>query len=90
MVKGIIKTRGSGKTKELIEFAAETGATIVCENPDRMIAKIHGYEKTGIRVISYGDFMVQSETDNTTKYCIDELENFCEYLNISAFTFVKD
>jgi len=55
-ITGIVDGRGTGKTKKLIDIATEEHATIVCENPERMLSKLHAYGKSGIFVISYEDF----------------------------------
>lgn len=90
MVKSIIRSRGTGKTKELIEQAVNLNATIVCEDVDRMTQKIHAYGYTGIRVISYLEFWAVEDQIDSNGYCIDELEKFCEVVGIKAFTLIKD
>lgn len=80
--------RGTGKTKQLIEFAEKTGAVIVCENVNRMIEKCHGYGKIGLTVISYADYLNLVDLSENTKYCIDDMESFCAYANIKAFTII--
>jgi len=89
MVKGIIKGPGCGKTKELIEIAAEEHSVIVCQNVDRMLEKIHAYGYTGIEVISFADYLTHAPDFHKT-YCIDDLGSLANFINIAAFTFTKE
>lgn len=79
----IIDKRGSGKSSRLMLLAKETGATVVCNNPNRMREKAHAYGITGITFMSYYDFLNTNEAIG--KYLIDEIEVFTQ----SAFLFNK-
>lgn len=72
-----IDARGTGKTKKLLEFAWNTGATIVCSNPLAMKGKANAYGFYGLEFISYKDYYYSShEIDKEKLYVVDELENF--------------
>lgn len=89
MVRSIIGHRGTGKTRELIEYASQHGCTIVCGDVDKMIQKVHAYRKVGISVISYLDFLALGDASDLNGYCIDEIEALCDILGIRAFTLVN-
>ena len=57
--KKIIREPGSGKTKDLMILCAESGATLVCKNPEAMLVKAHAYG-CNINIISYLDFLQTS------------------------------
>jgi len=89
---------GTGKTKQLAELAAKEQAVIVCENPDRMYIKLHGYDLVGLTCITYYDYidriMDRAENDVSTnaKYVIDDVAKFISYLspNTVGFTSLTD
>ena len=71
----VIGGQGTGKTKALIEIAHKENAVIVCETPDRMIGKIHGYAYIGIECISYEDYIKLRTEDKVStgkKYVVDD------------------
>lgn len=43
MKRYIIGNSSSGKTRQLLETAKNTGAVVVCQNPDAMRVKAHNY-----------------------------------------------
>ena len=75
----IIEGRATGKTSRLMLLAKETGATIVCRNPEQMYHKAVGYGIVGIDFISYGDYCKKG-TDPDKKYLIDEMELMIKHL----------
>jgi len=82
----IIDKRGSGKTSRLMLLAKETGATIVCSNPDAFAYKAKAYGLEGIKFMSYDkyfchlcegpvlideiDEMLHEIDPNITGYCL--------------------
>ena len=52
--------RGIGKTKMLLEQAADNKGIVVCSDPDIMRTRAHKYGITGLDIISYKD-LVASE-----------------------------
>lgn len=83
--------RGTGKTRELIEYAFENEYTIVCENPERMMERIYSMGYATIRVISYQDYLdllMNIETPIPEGYVIDEIESFLRVIQIEGFTVV--
>ena len=75
----IIDERGSGKTSRLMLLAKEDGSAIVCSNPRAMEIKAQAYGITGIKFISYYDFLKTEH--NFSNYYIDELEKFLYYFH---------
>lgn len=73
----IIDKRGTGKTCRLILLAKETGATIVSACPACVELKAESLGISGIKAISYDDFM---DDFSSKKYLIDELECFLNYM----------
>ena len=47
--------RGTGKTKLLLQHAADNGATIACADPVAMRERAHSYGIVGLNIISYED-----------------------------------
>ena len=47
--------RGIGKTKMLLEQAADAGGVVVCSDPASMRDRAHKYGITGLEIISYQD-----------------------------------
>lgn len=52
----IIDFRDTGKTKELLTFAKDQHASIVCKNPVAMIEKAKRYGIVGVKAYSYQEF----------------------------------
>ena len=76
----IIEGRGTGKTSRLMLLAKENGAIFVCENPRAMEYKASAYGISGIKFISYWDFVTQDgDYDEQATYIIDELEKLVQY-----------
>ena len=68
----IIDKRGTGKTSRLMLIAKETGATIVCANPSAFYRKAEDYGITGLKFISYGEFLAMRYSQE--RFLIDEIE----------------
>lgn len=82
--------RGTGKTRELIEYAFENEYTIVCENPEHMLERIYSMGYATIRVISYQDYLDLIATAVVTPkgHVIDEIESFLQVMQVEGFTVV--
>jgi hypothetical protein len=78
-MKRIIGNRGSGKTRELMEFAKENNAIFVCSNPYAMRNKAEAYGITGLEFLSYEDYFYFNHNDDTV--VIDEIEVFLKQCN---------
>ena len=50
--------RGTGKTKTLLQKAADEGATIACADPTTMRERAYKYGITGLNIISYEDVAI--------------------------------
>lgn len=79
----IIEGRGTGKTSRLMLLAKENNAIFVCSNPNAMEYKAKQYGISGLRFISYGEFINHYNHYKNEKYVIDEFEVFVQ----SAFFF---
>lgn len=73
----IIDSRGSGKTSRLLLLAKETGATVVCSNPQAMREKSYAYGITGINFLSYHEALYSEGC--VEDFLIDEIELFTQY-----------
>ncbi|MDO4939324.1 MAG: hypothetical protein Q4E54_05110 [Lachnospiraceae bacterium] len=86
----IIGGQGTGKTKTLIEMAHRENAVIVCETPERMIGKIHGYDYFGIQCISYAEYIglkAEGQTQTGKKYAVDDVEALLRYISDGTIAF---
>lgn len=54
-MKVIIRTRDSGKAKELFETARSENALIITENKRGLQAKAHGYGYNDLEIIDFAD-----------------------------------
>lgn len=72
----IIDEQGTGKTSKLMAIAKENDAIFVCSNPKAMEYKAKAYGITGLRFMSYGDFLLEPSLSHEGNYVIDELEHF--------------
>lgn len=91
-MKRIINKRGMGKTKELLEYAWSTGATVVCSNPSAMRHKAEAYNIYGLNFISYNDYEYLLNVDEyiyDKKFVVDELERLL-YNNIIGYTLTNE
>ena len=74
----IIGDRGTGKTQELIEKAAETGARIVCANIRELDAIRQTAKEQGLNIKTpwtVSDFLSAKSAGNNDPVLIDNLEN---------------
>lgn len=76
--------KGIGKTKMLLERAADTNGTIVCADPDKMRARAHKYGITGLNIISYEELTAGTETPTY----IHDINKFvaAKFGNVSGYT----
>ena len=76
----IIDKRGTGKTSRLMVIAKETGATIVCANPSAFYNKAEAYGITGLKFISYGEFL---DTRDLLRgpFLVDEVDGLLRAIN---------
>lgn len=94
-MKKIIGTRGIGKTKQLLYYAKDNDATVICANPSYMQEKAIAYGITGLNFLSYDDFWLQVKSnyyDHDIKYVIDEIDGYIKALRkkIIAYNFSID
>lgn len=78
----IIKPRGSGKTKEIIQLAEEHDAIVICHNPHiyKEMAAIHGWNDD-LMFISYQEYLnKQYDYNNKTPIVIDEIDGLLKSL----------
>lgn len=80
----IIDNRGSGKSSRLMLLAKETGAKIICNNPQAMKQKAYAYGITGIDFAHYSD-LCNGNIAPEEKILIDELEVFIQYCAKAKF-----
>ena len=69
----IIGGRGTGKTLQLMLLAKEYNALFVCSYPEAMKVKAESYGITGIKFVSYSQFLREDDSD-FKNVVIDELE----------------
>lgn len=55
-MKIISGERGTGKTKQLLELAADTGAVILTRNARALYAKAHAYGITNLRIYEPNEY----------------------------------
>ena len=77
-MKRIIDEPCTHKTYKLLLYAKETSSVLVCRNPGAMNQKARDYGIIGVDCISFCDFA--RGKIRGVKYCIDELEEFINYL----------
>lgn len=70
--------RGTGKTMNLLMIAAENKATVVCESPEEMIKRCYQYGLTGLKFITYEDFI---KGEYQGKVVIDEVESLLRVMS---------
>lgn len=92
MEKFIVGGNGSGKTRKMLEAAAESGAIVVCKSPYFLENKAKSYEIYGLQFISYEEARVEilkEEMFSDRKVAIDEIGDFIKYCcgaELDAFT----
>ena len=92
MDRFIIGGNSTGKTRKLLEIAKESGAIVVCENPNAMMSKAHAYGIVGLHIIGYEQYMsCVSESGNL--FVVDEigkLMNYWTHGRLYSFTMTVD
>lgn len=79
-MKELIGSRGTGKTKRLLDFAHRENAVVVCRNPSAMRQKAHAYGLTGMHFAGYEDFLPDGTAFDGENMVVDELADFVSYL----------
>lgn len=72
----IVGPSSTGKTRELLDAAKRSGATVVCKNPEAMLVKANNYGMFGLRFCSYGDIGSLNPGANIV---IDDLDEFIAF-----------
>ena len=92
MDRFIIGGNSTGKTRKLLELAKESGAIVVCDNPNAMLSKAYAYGIFGIDCIGYDKYMsCVSKPD--TLFVVDEigkLMNYWTHGTLYGFTMTVD
>lgn len=90
----IIDKRGSGKTSRLMLLAKETGATIVCSMPRGFEAKAQAYGITGLKFISYHEFLdpAKHHGAHDERFLIDEVDGLLKRIdgNVIGYCLTPD
>lgn len=89
----IIDKRGSGKTSRLMLLAKEANATIVCSFPRGFEAKAKAYGITGLKFISYHEFLDPSyHRGREEKFLIDEVDGLLKRIdgNVIGYCLTPD
>lgn len=76
MDRFIIGNSSSGKTRKLLETAKETGAVVVCQNPEAMAVKAQNYGLFRIEFCSYDE---AKNLEAGRSIVIDEIGDFFRY-----------
>ena len=87
MDKYIIGTDDCGKTRQMLEEAKKSGATVVCKHPIHMQSKANAYGLYDIEFMSYDEF--NDGSVDAEKVAIDEIGDFIKYIygaKIDSFT----
>lgn len=95
----IVASRGTGKTRALMEEAYKNNGLFVCQNAHRMFEKANAYGFNGLKIISFRDFI--DEIEPHTMYSdvaiqgyqhesgcdiyIDELEGLVNFICLNKF-----
>lgn len=78
MIK-IMGEPGSGKTRKIMERCFSEKAAFVCKNPEAMEVKAHSYGFQGLEIISYNDFLLNSNFNENNAY-LDDIEEFLKVI----------
>ena len=72
--------RGTGKTKVLLQKAADDGATIACADPAAMRERAHAYGIVGLNIIAHEDVAIfkAAYPDKADSLYIHDLKKFLE------------
>lgn len=76
MNRYIIGNSSSGKTRQLLETAKNTGAVVVCQNPEAMRVKAQNY---GLYRIDFCGYDEVRDLEAGRPVMIDELGNFFKH-----------
>ena len=76
MNRYIIGNSSSGKTRQLLETAKDSGAVVVCQNPDAMRVKAQNY---GLYRMEFCGYDKVRNLEAGRPVMIDELGNFFKY-----------
>lgn len=81
MNKFIVGNSSTGKTRQLLEYAKEQGAMVICKNPSAMQTKAQAYGIIGLNFASYDDLIrcnniYDGETWIGQPFVIDEVADF--------------
>lgn len=71
----LIDAKSTGKTKELIRRASETGGTIVCAHPQNIAYKCIAYDLPRVNAVFYTDDL----SDIKGEIYIDEVEEYLKW-----------
>lgn len=85
-MKRIIGERGSGKTKQLMEYARKEDAIFVCYNPYAMHQKALDYGITGLTFIDYTEWKMRMAEHREEKYVVDELDRLLNRYGVLGYT----
>ena len=91
MNKFIIGGNSTGKTRNMLEEAKKSGATVVCKNPYSMESKANCYGIYGLKFIRYEE--LNADIICGEKIAVDEIGDFFEYCfgaKLDAFTMTID
>jgi predicted ATPase len=82
--------RGTGKTKLLLQHAADKGATIACADPIKMRERAHSYGIVGLNIIPYDDVAIfkVAYPDKADLLYIHDINKFLntQFSSVSGYT----
>lgn len=95
----IIASRGTGKTRSLMEEAYKNNGLFVCQNASRMREKANAYGFHGLNIISFRDFIDDIQPhiaysdvtvrgykhENECGIYVDELEGLMNFICLNKF-----
>ena len=90
MNRYIIGNSSSGKTRQLLETAKNSGAVVVCQNPDAMRVKAQNY---GLYRMDFCGYDEIRDLEEGRDIVIDELGNFFKHnydVSLEGFCMTKD
>lgn len=90
-MKKIIGGRFTGKTRELLHYAKENEAIVVCGNPSAMATKARAYGIIGLEFMSYSDYIGEEIEEILLNgvpedYVIDDIDALLKEFKIIGFT----
>lgn len=91
MEKYIIGANSSGKTRQMLEQAKESGAVVVCKYPLHMQSKANSYGFYNLKFISYEEMNMGIVEEG--KIVVDELCDFFKHrfgVELNTFTMTVD